>query len=151
MKNIDNNRTLNIILVEYINRNLGDTVIAESTLFFLKEALKELAITNYTIHEYNMYQRDMEYIRHADLIIFAGGGLIKYKREDFYQFVPEIIEVAEREDIPVYINATGVEGYEETDERCKKLKRAVNSECVKGITVRDDFKTFKQYYVESKK
>lgn len=142
---------LNIVLVEYINRNLGDTVIAESARFFLKEALKQAGITDYMIHEYNMYREDMELIRYADLIVFAGGGLIKYKREKFHQYVPDIIAVAQQENIPVYIHATGVEGYEESDSRCMALKKAVNSPCVKGITVRDDYETFRRAYLNSKK
>jgi len=30
------NRKINIVLVEYINRNLGDTVIAECAKFFVQ-------------------------------------------------------------------------------------------------------------------
>lgn len=139
---------LNILLVEYINRNLGDTVIAESARYFLREALEEAGISDYVIHEYNMYLEDMEYVRHADMIVFCDGGLIKFQREKFHQFVPDIIAAAESADIPVYIHATGVEGYEEADERCARLKKAVNSPCVKGITVRDDFDTFRKHYIE---
>ena len=145
------NRKINIVLVEYINRNLGDTVIAECAKFFVQEALHDAQISNYMIHEYNMYQRDMEYIRNADVIIFAGGGLIKYKREYFYQYVPEIINIAQENDIPVFINCTGVEGYDENDKRCRQLKTAINCACVKGVTVRDDYATFKNNYLESEK
>ena len=64
--------SLNIVLVEYINRNLGDTVIAECARFLLEEALNRKGICGYTIHEYNMYQRDLAFIRKADLIVMAG-------------------------------------------------------------------------------
>ena len=57
--------SLNIVLVEYINRNLGDTVIAECARFLLEEALNRKGICGYTIHEYNMYQRDLAFIRKA--------------------------------------------------------------------------------------
>ena len=92
----DKGKRVNIVLVEYINRNLGDTVIAECARFFLEEALMREGIENYYIQEYNMYSEDMEFIKFADVIIFAGGGLIKYKRENFYKYVPDIIEVAEK-------------------------------------------------------
>ncbi|MFQ9703414.1 MAG: hypothetical protein ACLR0U_16975 [Enterocloster clostridioformis] len=36
--------SLNIVLVEYINRNLGDTVIAECARFLLEEALNRKGI-----------------------------------------------------------------------------------------------------------
>lgn len=142
---------INIALVEYINRNLGDTVIAECAYYFLEKALEQSGIKDYCIQEYNMYSEDMEIIRCADLVIFAGGGLIKYKRERFYRYVPDIIETTEKYGIPVYFNCTGVEGYDETDERCVRLKRAVNCTCVKGITVRDDFDTFTKHYIDNKK
>ena len=144
-------RCMNIVLVEYINRNLGDSAIAECTFRILKEALEEAGIFNYRIHEYNMYSRDMEYIRMADLIIFAGGGLVKFKREKFYVFLPEIIEEAERRHIPVYLNCVGVEGYDSEDERCIKIKEALNSSCIKGITVRDDYETLMRSYLEEDK
>ncbi|MDY5478597.1 MAG: polysaccharide pyruvyl transferase family protein [Enterocloster clostridioformis] len=145
------NKKLNILLAEYINRNLGDTVIAECTKYFVEKALQNEGIQNYIIHDYNMYQEDMEYVKNADVVIFAGGGLIKYRREKFYQYVPDIIRIASENNIPVFINCTGVEGYDERDERCRRLKIAVNDACVKGITVRDDYQTFIKHYLETEK
>ena len=142
---------LNIVLVEYINRNLGDTIIAECAKYFLEEALERANIKEYFIHEYNMYMEDKEMICRADLIVFAGGGLIKYKREYFWKYVPDIIKIAEENGIPVYINGTGVEGYDEADARCIRLKQAVNSSCVKGITIRDDYNIFKTCYCMTEK
>lgn len=121
------------------------------SLYFLQEALKRAGIVRYCIHEYNMYMEDKDFIRRADMVVFAGGGLIKYKRERLWEYVSEIIEVAEQSGIPVYINCTGVEDYDETDHRCIRLKQAVNSPCVKGITIRDDYNTFKTCYPLDKK
>ena len=95
------NKKLNILLAEYINRNLGDTVIAECTKYFVEKALQNEGIQNYIIHDYNMYQEDMEYVKNSDVVIFAGGGLIKYRREKFYQYVPDIIRIASENNIPV--------------------------------------------------
>lgn len=140
-------RCVNIVLIEYINRNLGDTAIAECTSHILREALNEVGFHNYRIHEYNMYTQDMEYIRKADLIIFAGGGLVKFKRERFHEYLPEIIEEAERNQIAVFLNCVGVEGYDSEDERCLRLKKSLNSSCIKGITVRDDYETLIKLYL----
>lgn len=142
---------MKIVLVEYINRNLGDSAIAENTCYFINEILESAHIQDYSIHEYNMYTEDMEYLRHADLIIFVGGGLIKYKREKLYHFIPQIISEAHQRGIPVFINCAGVEGYDDHDERCQALKMAVNDSCVKGITIRDDFKTFCDCYLTTHK
>lgn len=142
---------LNIVLVEYINRNLGDTVISECAKFLLQLALSNEGITNYQIHEYSMYLEDMEYIKNADLIIFAGGGFIKFKREKFYKFLPRIINTAQENNIPVFLNCMGVEDFDKDDERCMNLARALNSSCIKGITVRDDFDTLRNKYIIKKK
>lgn len=98
-----------------------------------------------------MYVDDIYFIKNADLIIFAGGGLVKYKREKFYLFIPKIIEIAEENNIPVFINGTGVEGYDADDERCIAIANALNSSCVKRITVRDDLDTLKNMYITTKK
>lgn len=145
------NKMLNIVLVEYINRNLGDTVIAESSKYLLEKALEYGNVKNYFIHEYNMYNEDMDFIKNADLIVFAGGGLVKYKREKIYFYVAQIVECAEKYNIPVFFNSVGVEGYDDSDIRCIELKRVLNYGCVKGITVRDDFETLKQKYLLEEK
>lgn len=142
---------INIVLVEYINRNLGDSAIAECTKYIVDTAAKQSFIGSYIISEYNMYQRDMSFISKADLIIFAGGGLFKYKRELFYSYIPQIIETAQEKDIPVYFNCVGVEGFDNTDERCKRLQKAVNMPCVKGISIRDDYDLFINHYLKSQK
>ncbi|WP_099469216.1 polysaccharide pyruvyl transferase family protein [Konateibacter massiliensis] len=144
---MEKDQVINIVLVGYINRNLGDPAIAECARYILEESLDMAGIEKYYIHLYNMYIRDMAVIEKADAIVFAGGGLIKYKRELFYEFIPEIIEVAQKNDIPIYFNCVGVEGYSETDSRCQVLKKAVNSACVKGITIRDDYDLFVEHYL----
>lgn len=145
---MNDSNCINVVLVEYINRNLGDPAIAECAYYLVDEALKNLKINNYFIHEYNMYNRDMLFISKADVIIFAGGGLIKYKREKFFEFIPEILDTAEKNNIPVYFNCVGVEGYDENDDRCMALKKVLNYDCVKGITIRDDYETYIENYRE---
>lgn len=144
---MEKDQVINIVLVGYINRNLGDPAIAECARYILEESLNTAGIEKYYIHLYNMYIRDMAVIEKADVIVFAGGGLVKYKRELFYEFIPEIIEVAQKNDIPVYFNCVGVEGYSETDPRCQALKKAINSACIKGITIRDDYDLFVEHYL----
>jgi len=142
---------LKIVLAEYINRNLGDTIIGECAKFLVEDALCRLKVKNYQICEYNMYYQDEAFIKNADVIVFAGGGLVKYKRERFWEFIPEILKVAEENNIPVFMNAVGVEGYDDSDARCQVLKEALNLSCLKGITVRDDFELLKSKYIMSSK
>lgn len=41
------------------------------------------------------------------------------------------------------MNGVGIEGYSETDIRCQRLKKAINQDCFKVITTRDDIDTLK--------
>lgn len=140
-------RRITILLVEIVNRNLGDNVIADNAEYLLLKVLPQHIRQEYIVFRYNIYSEDYALLRRADLIIFAGGGLIKYKQESFYHYTSEILRVAEEQQIPVYFNCVGVEGYEEEDERCQQLKNSLNYSCVKGISVRDDIETLKKYYL----
>lgn len=139
---------INILLVEIVNRNFGDTVIADNTYALLQRALPRSSREQYVIHHYNFYSEDDAMISAADLIVFDGGGIIKFKREKFYFYIAHILEKAQERNIPVYFSGVGVEGYDETDERCQMLKKALRYPCVKGISVRDDLDTLKTCYLE---
>lgn len=138
-----------VLLVEIVNRNLGDAVIAENAAYLVKRAFPLFTRRHYVLQRYGMDSRDFEMVKAADLIIFDGGGIIKYKYEHFYESIFEILQVANEHHIPVFFNSVGVEGYDGTDERCLQLKQALNFDCVKGITVRDDLETLQNHYLEA--
>lgn len=140
---------INIVLIEIINQNLGDAVIAKTVSHLLEKALPSSGKENYVIHHYNMKSNDYEMLARADLIIFAGGGIIKYKYEQFYVHIPSIIACAARNNIPVYFNAVGVEDFDNHNENCLSLKKALNTSCVKAISVRDDLVTLRTNYLEN--
>lgn len=142
-------KKLNVLLVEIVNRNLGDMVIADNAISVLKQSFPSFGEKQYNIYFYNIYSQDFELVRHADVLIFCGGGLIKYRQERFHEYVPEILEVAEEKQIPVYFHCVGVEGYDEEDVRCQRLKQALNLSCVKAISVRDDIDMLVQNYIEN--
>lgn len=83
-------------------------------------------------------------------IVFAGGGIIKYKYQDFYTCIDTITAIAEERHIPVMFSAVGIEGYEETDEHCLRIKNSINRSCVKTVTTRDDINTLKQNYITNR-
>lgn len=140
-------KSLRIIIVQIINRNLGDGVIADCAEFLIKKAIPWKYRNDYIIYPYNIYSEDYDLLKHADLIIFAGGGIIKYKYEKFHIYVTNILKEAQTYNIPVLLNGVGVEDYNDEDERCRNLKDALNLDCVKTITIRDDFERMKQYYI----
>ncbi|MCL2882209.1 MAG: polysaccharide pyruvyl transferase family protein [Coriobacteriia bacterium] len=93
----------------------------------------------------NRYYRKI--LKNVDAIMFAGGGFLKFRTQGLNYYVEQIIKIAQKHRIPVMMNSVGIEGYSETDIRCQKLKRIINSECVKIITTRDDAKTLRGNYI----
>lgn len=142
-------KKVKILLVEIVNRNLGDQVIADNAAYLVRQAMPRLTRQHYVLQRYDIQSEDEELLKTADLIIFAGGGLIKYRQEQFYRYVPPILECASQYGIPVYFNCVGVEGYDAADERCLALAEALNLDCVKAITVRDDRQTLQNGYLRN--
>ena len=86
-----------------------------------------------------------------DAIIFCGGGLIKYKQQKVIcNTIKIVIQYAQKYNIPVMFSGVGVEGYDEDDLDCQKLKADINKECVKYITTRDNIDLLNKYYIEDK-
>ncbi len=144
------NKKIKILLVQITNRNLGDTVIADNTRELIKSSFPFMQRNNVVIIDYPISCKDLEVLKFVDAIVFAGGGLIKFRNEQHYNHTIAITNKADELKIPVFFNAVGVEGYDEADERCLALKNAINLPCVKGITVRDDTETLENYYIENK-
>ena len=104
--------------------------------------------------EYNMwrirlYRYYKKKLSDVDAIMFAGGGFLKFRTQGLNYYVEMIIKIAELKNIPVMMNGVGIEGYDETDIRCQKLKKAINSDVVKVITTRDDIDILKEHYIEN--
>ena len=143
------NKKIKIVLVCLANNNLGDTIIADCTEYLIKKAAG-FKKNKYEIFRYSIFLDDVSQIKYADAVIFAGGGLIKYQVEDFYTSIIEILAQAQKYNIPVLFNSVGVENYDYNDNRCLALKEAVNQECVKSISIRDDIDTFLNNYLTNK-
>lgn len=80
-------------------------------------------------------------------IVFAGGGFLKFRTQGLNYYVEQIMKIAKKNNIPVMMNGVGIEGYSETDIRCQRLKKAINQDCFKVITTRDDIDTLKNNYI----
>lgn len=132
------------------NTNLGDGVIECCTKYLLRKAFSELNV-KCIIDSMDIIEDDYACIINYDILVFAGGGIIKYRYQSFYDYISKIIGIADKYHIPVIFNAVGVEGYDENDERCIQLKNAVNCSCVKGITVRDDINILKNKYITNER
>lgn len=85
----------------------------------------------------------------VDAILFSGGGFLKFRTQGLNYYVEQIIKIAQRKNIPVMMSGMGIEGYDEKDVRCQKLKRTINSDCMKVITTRDDIDILQNCYIEN--
>lgn len=137
---------IKILLVRITNRNFGDSVIADNTRYLIEHSLPYFSRKRYEIFDYAINTEDLAQIKYVDAIIFAGGGLIKFRQEQLYRQVSEIIMEAQKYEIPVMLNAVGVEGYDGNDPRCLQLENALKQPCVKVISVRDDVGGLKENY-----
>lgn len=88
-----------------------------------------------------------ENLKNVDLVIFVGGGIVKYLYQDFYKYITLIINVCDKQGTDVILNSVGVEGYSRSDYRCQQLKNALNKNCVKMITTRDDIDVLEKNYI----
>ncbi|MDD7402617.1 MAG: polysaccharide pyruvyl transferase family protein [Butyribacter sp.] len=130
------------------NTNLGDGVIADCTRYLTEKITKECGIVC-QIDSLDMMEDAYDSIPDYDVLIFVGGGIIKYKYQEFYEYIDKITEIADAHNIPVLFNAVGVEGYDASNPKCMQLKKAINRSCVKSITVRDDYDTLRDCYMEN--
>ena len=96
---------------------------------------------------YKQYYEDK--IKDCDSIVFVGGGLIKFNFQDCYLYIDMITKWADKYNKPVLFVGAGVEGYDEKDYRCRLLKHALNRNCVKFISTRDDYDTLVNCYIEN--
>ena len=164
----------------YNDKNLGDPIIAYSTEWLItnnlpqKENIIHLSLFPQQPFMYRAYAylkrklglstREMELrrklshyykrqIQPHDFIIFVGGGLIKYKYQDFHIAISELLKVAEQKKAKVVFNSLGVEGYDENSPQCQMLKQAIQqalrSKTLIYFTTRDDIDTLKTKYLDN--
>ncbi len=127
--------------------NIPERVIANSTRYLIQNALRELAVKDYIFIEIYMREIELNKLVNCDMIFFVGGGIIKYNNywSDFPGQIDKITLLAEKYNIPIMFVGVGVESYDENDEKCKQLQMAINRECVKIFTARDNEENCKKY------
>ena len=91
-------------------------------------------------------QHERPKLKEADLILFCGGGLIKFHQQNFHYYLDDITRLAQETGADVVFNAVGVEGYSARNPECILLKKAINRPCVKMITCRDDYASLVRDY-----
>lgn len=122
--------------------------------------MKTIAGKKFSYEDGSMYRYRYEYtmwalrlkrfyrktLKDVDAIVFAGGGFLKFRTQGLNYYVEMVVDIAIKYNIPVMMNGVGIEGYDENDIRCKKLKEAVNTGIIRTITTRDDIETLTKNY-----
>lgn len=127
--------------------------VAEIMKAFERPILSVFRGTRMTYYYNSMYWRTKlgwyfkKRVKNLDAIVFAGGGFIKFKTQGLNYLDELILKAAHKQNIPVMMNAVGVEGYSQTDIRCQRLKKVLNYDNVKVITTRDDVDTLNDHYI----
>ena len=131
-----------------LNLQFGKVSFLKKVIRKLKRlAAKRLKLNESKLEIERLKKHYRQQLGSTELIILVGGGLIKYKYQECFLYLTALIETAEELNIPVVINAAGVEGYSETDYRCQLLKKSLNNNIVKSITTRDDLETLSKKYI----
>lgn len=137
----EKNNKIKTLTIKVLNRLMNTLIKKEyrntSGFYGLQKKLIKSAV-------YNYYRHTTE---NADAIIFAGGGMLKYKYETCDFRLTILTEMAEELNIPVAFNAVGVEGYSAENIRCQKMKESLNNDIVKSITTRDDIDLLNDKYI----
>lgn len=151
-----------LLLTNRDSDNVGDQVIEACDIGLIEAAMKNLNVErqNYKLEsraasivsrkylstkDENILKKANKVIREADLVIFGGAPMFNYRYQVFYERTAITLEIAEKHGTPVLFSAIGVEGYNEDNAKCQRLKKTLNFDCVKQITTRDDFDSLKKF------
>lgn len=140
--------------------NVGDQVIEECDIALIRAIMKNLGIHDYSLSSRaagiiskkylesrnpTLLQEAEKAISESDLIIFGGAPLFNFRYQVFHERTAITLQLAQQYDKPVLFSAIGIEGYEEESEACQNLKQALNLDCVRQITTRDDYASLERF------
>jgi polysaccharide pyruvyl transferase WcaK-like protein len=128
--------------------NIGDQLIEETSKILLQSVFDNLKI-GASIDSQDISKVTIEQLKVYNLVVFGGGGIIKYKYQNFYKHISSILYECNFYNIPVIFSGVGVEDYDEKNDKCIQLKEALNLPCVKQVATRDDIENL-QNYIDSK-
>lgn len=156
------------------DKNLGDPIIGESVEYLYCKIRPDDSITRINLDEiekhnnifirvlvkfhlkFNMspsliinklYEKYFtSFVQNSNLVIVAGGGLIKFEAQYFYG-LRALLNICKQFNVPMAINSVGVEGYDERNKKCQSLKNALQIDSLKYLSTRDDIGLLiKSYY-----
>lgn len=151
-----------LLLTNRDSDNVGDQVIEACDVSLLSCIMKNLG-TGETAYKINSrpasivsraYMRSrkekllvsaQEAVQAADIVVFGGAPMFNYLYQDFYERTAITLELAQKYHKPAVFSAIGIERYQKNNPKCQRLKQALNMECVKQITTRDNFEFLQKF------
>lgn len=131
--------------------NVPERIISRCSRFLIADVMEEMGVCDFAFTEIDMLHPDYNQLIGCRLIFFAGGGIIKLDsyRMDFPRYIDRITMLADAYDIPVMFIGAGVE---ECNDPAKYavMKNALNRNCVKSITVRENYPAIRKYVYNTK-
>jgi polysaccharide pyruvyl transferase WcaK-like protein len=82
----------------------------------------------------------------CDVVIFAGGGFLKYRTQGLNYIVEEVVDLCEIHGISIMFSAIGIEGFDIKDYRCRRLKATLSNPAIRSITTRDNLEILQTKY-----
>lgn len=156
MESNNTNKFKILLLTHRDSDNLGDQFIEACDLAILSTIMKNLncspaeyeiisekaaIVTPKYINTRNpdLLKRAKKLIKKADLIIMGGAPQFNYIYQYFSERSVVIIKLAKKYNKPIIFSAVGIENYNPENEKCIRLRKVLNWDCVKMVTTRDNF------------
>ncbi len=151
-----------LLLTNRDSDNVGDQVIEACDIALIKTIMANLGVEDYKISSHGgsivtteymttrddaLLERPRELIEAADVVIFGGAPVFNYRYQVFSRRTAITLRLAKRAETPVIFSAVGVEGYDEDNKKCQRLKKTLNFDVVKQVTTRDNFEALQKFKV----
>ncbi|EML0297002.1 polysaccharide pyruvyl transferase family protein [Vibrio parahaemolyticus] len=116
----------------------------------INKILSRLSSCSSFDYKVGCYKRDYKNkFNDASAIVFAGGGMIKFKYQDCWAHISALVDTVANKPCPIFFNAVGVEGYDQSNYKCRLLKESLNHSAIKMVTTRDDLSLLNDGYIEN--
>lgn len=93
--------------------------------------------------KFRKYYSDV--LKNSDLVVFGGGGMLKYYSQAFWASDWCILNYCHKNNLPVYFNAVGIEGYDDNNFTSRLIKKMLRKTNIAGITTRDDIDSLNKF------
>lgn len=144
---IDNEFSVERFNLNYSNEFNGFKRLKRKVINKILRRLSSSSSFNYKV---GCYKRDYKNkFNDASAIVFAGGGMIKFKYQDCWAHISALVDTVANKPCPIFFNAVGVEGYDQSNYKCRLLKESLNHSAIKMVTTRDDLSLLNDGYIEN--